>query len=218
MPSPRGDRDRDELLALLGHELRNPLGPIRNAVYILRGRCAGDPQSAWALALIERQLEDLLAIIESVSEVSRIARGKVTPTRTPFPVARAVTDAVAASEPALARKQQTCSVKAPAADVIADGDRARIEQAVRALVQATSRWLPTGASIALEVGVAGERLTVCVKPDGASPAEAQTGHREAAIGEILARALAEVMGGTLIVRATADDAPFYELDLPLAAI
>ena len=86
----RSERAKDDFLELLGHELRNPLGPVSNAVHILRGKPAPDEQSRWALDLIERQVEDLVSLIEQVAEVSRLSRGDVMLARSAFSVAELV--------------------------------------------------------------------------------------------------------------------------------
>ena len=124
---PRREQVKDELLALLGHELRNPLGPIRNAVQILRTRGVADAQSQWALDLIERQLDELVTVLESVSEVSRIFRGVAATAAAPFAIASSVDAAVQASTAMLEHKQQRCAVVLPAGDVQVIGDRKRTE-------------------------------------------------------------------------------------------
>lgn len=194
-----------QLVSLLAHDLRNPLGAIRNAVHILSATRGGDAQSAWAISLIERQLDELLGIIDAVSDASRLSRGVVEFAREPFPIGAAVADAVTASEPMLARKEQRCDVTMQGGESMAQGDRGRCEQAVRALVACASKSLTTGAVIALDVGVAGDYWTVRVRPGAAERA------RDAPIAEILARALAERMGGTLAAEPAA-----YELSLPLS--
>jgi signal transduction histidine kinase len=210
---PPDDQGKDEFLALLGHELRNPLGPVRNAVHILRGRVGTDAQSLWALDLIERQLDELIAVIDGVSEVSRISRGVLKLSRAPFAIGDVVAGAVSASDALVARKQQHCAVSIAQDDARAVGDGTRAEQAVRTLIRCASKSLPTGANIAVDVRIDDDRWTVAIgsRESDAHPASTRS---DASVGVTLARKLAEALGGTLVVHAPGTDAIRYELALP----
>ena len=219
---PRREQVKDELLALLGHELRNPLGPIRNAVQILRTRGVADAQSLWALDLIERQLDEVVSVLESLSQVSRIFRGVATTAAAPFAIAGSVDAAVQASTAILELKQQRCDVVQPAGEVQAVGDRKRTEQALRALLRCASKSLATGAAIAIDVTVADASWTIGVgSPVAADAKWEQEGSSRVAphatVELSLVRALSELLGGRFVVRAASGDAVRYELELPLRA-
>jgi signal transduction histidine kinase len=220
-PEPTAASTHGAFLALLGHELRNPLGPVRNAVHILRGREGLDAQALWALDLIERQLDELVTIIETVSELSRISRGAARSTRAPFAVGRVVEAAAEASRAMFAQKGQGCTVALSTGDAQAEGDHERAARAVQALLRCTSKSLATGATIEVRAAIDGDRWTVGVGP----PAMRQAAPRESSdemapqgsIDLTLVRALAELMGGRLAVYSAHGDDVRYELELPLRA-
>src|SRR5262249_29076370 len=77
----QADRHKDEFLAMLAHELRNPLAPILNAVQVMRRRSLGDPQLAWGRDIIDRQVAQLSRLVDDLLDVSRITRGKINLTK-----------------------------------------------------------------------------------------------------------------------------------------
>jgi signal transduction histidine kinase len=215
MALPSDESGKDEFLAVLGHELRNPLGPVRNAVHILRGRAGGDAQSAWALDLIERQLDELIVVIEAISDVSRISRGVMKISAAPFAIGAVVERAVDASAPLLGRKQQQCAVTIAQNEARAEGDAARIEQALRALIRCASKSLPSGATIVVDARVTGDRWGTRIGPVHDPAGGSSSPPRESLLGFFLARSLAAVLGGALAIVASGDRGSFYELVLPL---
>src|SRR5256885_1777733 len=84
------ERKRDEFLATLAHELRNPLAPIRNAVAILGRKGSQDPEVAWSQGVIERQIEQLSRLIDDLLDIERISRGKFMLRRSPVPLEVAI--------------------------------------------------------------------------------------------------------------------------------
>jgi len=218
----RREKVRDEFLALLGHELRNPLGPIRNAVHILRTRGAADAQALWAMDLIERQLDELVTVIESVSEVSRIFRGVAKTATAQFAIGSAVDAAMQASAAMLEHKQQRCEIVLPAYEVQAFGDRKRTEQALRALLRCASKSLTTGAAIAFDVTVSDTYWTIGVGPPVAADADrtqevSPAVASPASVELTLLRGLSELLGGRFDVHSAGGDTVRYELELPLRA-
>jgi len=93
------ERKRDEFLATLAHELRNPLAPIRNAVAILGRKGSQDPEVAWSQGVIERQIEQLSRLIDDLLDIERISRGKFMLRRSPVPLEVAIDMALEASRP-----------------------------------------------------------------------------------------------------------------------
>ncbi len=97
------DRAKDEFLAILAHELRNPLAPIRNAVEIMRRRPIEDPQLLWARDLVERQLGHLARLVDDLLDVSRITRGAITLAREPVLVDNVLMRALETIQPVIDR-------------------------------------------------------------------------------------------------------------------
>src|SRR6202012_5417150 len=93
------DRHKDEFLAMLAHELRNPLAPILNAVQLIRRTPVSDPQLLWSRDLIERQLGHLTRLVDDLLDVSRITRGKINLSRHPLELATFVARAVETVQP-----------------------------------------------------------------------------------------------------------------------
>lgn len=223
----RGERAHDDLLASLGHELRNPLGPVSNAVHILRANPSPDAQSKWALDLIERQVEDLVCLIDFVSEVARLSRDSSPPEFAPFGVAALVAAAEERMRPVLARKGQVCALCLPSPDVTAFGDARRLQRAIESLIQSASRLQRSGETINVSVTVtaldwkvvAGPRDALETVPEASMPPDAPSfdGARPIApwAGLIFAERLAELHGGTLSAPAQHDGHIAYELALPL---
>ena len=215
----RDAQRKDEFLAMLGHDLRNPLGPIRNAMHILRAR-GRDEKSLWAIELVERQVDELVTVIDAASEISRMSRGLVKATDAPFVIADVVREAVAESGPMLARRQQTCRIELPRASGQTHGDRKRTEQAVRTMVRCVSRALPSGAAIALSVGLRGGRWTISAGPAVTTVEAPVEGRAErlqqtppTSVGLMLLRALGGLLGATITVRPAGAEAFEYEVAL-----
>lgn len=205
-------RAGDDLMAMVGHDLRNCLAPIRNAAQILRGHAAADARTAWAVDLIERQVAEIVGVIETAAEASRLARGAVKVWHAPYDVARVVEAAVTAARPALTQGDQLCEVTLDLRDARAEGDAARAEQAVLALLRSASRSLPTGAAIAVDVRADADRIAIAIDARVAmNPATARRASQDS-LPLVLARGLAELLGGTLAV-----DGTRYELSLPRRA-
>jgi signal transduction histidine kinase len=98
------DRSKDEFLAVLAHEIRNPLAPIRTAVHLLRLKELPDTQRSKARDVIDRQVEHLVRLIDDLLDVSRITRGTITLKREPVELADVIARAVEANRPRPARR------------------------------------------------------------------------------------------------------------------
>ncbi len=107
------DRRKDEFLAMLAHELRNPLAPIRHAAEVLKVTAPGDPSQQWARGVIERQTQHITRLVDDLLDVSRITRGKITLRPERFAVAAVVERAVEAIRPVAEARRQTVSVALP---------------------------------------------------------------------------------------------------------
>src|SRR5262249_57244333 len=105
----RADRRKDEFLAVLAHELRNPLAPVRNAVEVMRLRDVDNPGLRWARDIIDRQVQQMTRLVDDLLDVSRITRGKVKLQKGPVDLAAVVARAVEASRPPIDARCRACA-------------------------------------------------------------------------------------------------------------
>jgi two-component system, sensor histidine kinase len=158
------DRRKDEFLAMLAHELRNPLAPIRNAVEILR--LTEDPATvARARELIDRQATHITRLVDDLLEVSRITQGKVVLRRKTVSLAALVETAVEAIRPTVEQNGQRLEVRLPE-DTWLEADAVRMSQVLGNLLHNASKFTPRGGRIAVEASRGAEGLEIAVVDDG----------------------------------------------------
>ncbi|MGE5117369.1 MAG: ATP-binding protein, partial [Betaproteobacteria bacterium] len=143
------DRRKDEFLATLAHELRNPLAPLRNAVHILRR--AGDDRALAARVheMIERQVEHMVRLVDDLMEVSRISSGKIELRRTRTDLATVLKSAVEASRPLIDRAHHTLTLDLPDAPLALDADPVRLAQVFANLLNNAAKFTDEGGRIDL---------------------------------------------------------------------
>lgn len=144
------DRRKDEFLAMLAHELRNPLAPILSAAKALRPAVAGDADSRWCVEAIERQAGQLARLVEDLLDVSRITQGKIRLRREPVDVAAVLELAAEASGPLISGRGHELTIAAPQEPLRVHGDLARLAQAVGNLLNNAAKYTPDGGRIRLE--------------------------------------------------------------------
>jgi signal transduction histidine kinase len=147
----QADRHKDEFLAMLAHELRNPLAPIRNAVHLISLKPLPDPAMCLARDVIERQLTQLTHLVDDLLDVSRITRGKIKLTRQPVSVADLVARAVETVQPNIEARSHALSVKVPPEALAVDGDGLRLTQAIANVLGNAAKYTENGGRIDLEV-------------------------------------------------------------------
>ncbi len=160
------DRRKDEFLATLAHELRNPLAPVANAIAILRAPQADDTMRFRMLSLMERQMRHLVRLVDDLLEVSRITRGKITLQLQQLDLR---TIAQASVEAAANEVQQTSldvNLRLPAQPVWVHADPARMKQVVDNLLNNALKYTPAGGAIELEVGRRGDAGILQVQDNG----------------------------------------------------
>ena len=137
-----GDRRKDEFLAILAHELRNPLAPIRTAVQLMRQSELAESQRARARDVIERQMEHLVTLVDDLLDVSRITRGTVTLQRRPVSVAGIIERAVETTRPAIDARRHELALELPDEPISIDGDETRLVQVIGNILHnaASSTW------------------------------------------------------------------------------
>ncbi len=160
------DRRKDEFLATLAHELRNPLAPIRTAVELLRLSSADSATIELCRDIIERQTGDLTRLVDDLLEVSRITRGKVQLRRTAVRVAEIVERAVEASRPLLDAGGHDLNVSMPDRDLWLHADTTRLTQVLTNLLNNAASYTPHGGRIDITVTADGDRVALSVRDTG----------------------------------------------------
>jgi len=158
-------RRKDEFLATLAHELRNPLAPVRSGVAILRKE-RGDAIASKTLAMMERQLAHMVRLIDDLLDVSRIAGGKIILRREPVLLQDVVEQAVEASRPFLDAAGHVFDVELPAEKLWVDGDENRLGQVISNLLTNAAKYTPDGGHVRLILDRTGDRARIRVIDDG----------------------------------------------------
>ncbi|HEX5631868.1 MAG TPA: ATP-binding protein, partial [Gemmatimonadales bacterium] len=209
-----GDRRKDEFLATLAHELRNPLAPLRNALYLLRVADASEATLQSVLAMMERQVAVLVRLVDDLLEISRISRGKITLHRERFPLSEAVLGAVETARPVIEAGGHALSVTMPDAPLWLHADRVRLSQVIANLLSNAAKYTPGGGHITLTARAEDGHAVLVVRDDGIgiqpealprifdlfvqadqSRSRAQGG---LGIGLTLVRKIVELHGGTVL--------------------
>jgi signal transduction histidine kinase/ActR/RegA family two-component response regulator len=159
------DRRKDEFIAILSHELRNPLAPIRYALPILERERVSDT-AARAIAVIDRQVQHLARLVDDLLDVSRITRGKVELRPERVTLASVVSAAVEASSPALSAAGQSLGVRMPEIPIWLNGDPARLAQVLTNLLDNAAKYTPRGGEVVLEAGRDNGEAVIAVRDNG----------------------------------------------------
>ncbi len=160
------DRRKDEFLAMLAHELRNPLAPIRNAVRILQLKGSADNDTRWAQGVIERQVTSLTRLVDDLLDVSRITRGKINLERAPIDLTSIVMRAVETSQPFIDARRHTLEVIYPDQVAMVSGDATRLSQVIANLLNNAAKYTPHGGAIRVQLHSDGDEAVVSVKDSG----------------------------------------------------
>ena len=161
------DREKDDFLALLAHELRNPLAPIRTAVQLLKIRQASDGEAQRLHAVIDRQVQHLVRMVDDLLDVSRVLRGKVELRRDPVTIADAIATAVETSRPLMDLQRQQLVLQLPEHPVSVHGDQVRLAQVIANLLNNASKYSDTGGAIRVTVSHAAGDVVIEVSDEGA---------------------------------------------------
>jgi signal transduction histidine kinase/ActR/RegA family two-component response regulator len=161
------DRRKDEFLAMLAHELRNPLAPIRNVGYVL-SKGGADPATVRRSGqMIERQASHLTHLVDDLLDVARITRGRVALHREPLSLDTVVDAALETVQPVLDARRQSVLVRQPGEKVFVDGDSLRLCQVVANLLTNASKYSPERARIELVIHGSAVDAIVEVRDPGA---------------------------------------------------
>jgi signal transduction histidine kinase/DNA-binding response OmpR family regulator len=161
------DRRKNDFLAMLAHELRNPLAPIRNAVHIMQGSDVTPSTVNWARDVIGRQADHMARLIDDLLDISRIVQGKVTVKAESLDLASLIERSVEASAPRVHSRHQQLVVNLPADRVELDGDVVRLAQVLSNLINNASKFSAPHSRITLNASCARGELRISVKDEGA---------------------------------------------------
>ena len=224
----------NEFIAMLAHELRNPLAPIRNAVHIMREVAPGDPAQQAMRETIERQSAQLARIVDDMLDIARITRGSLAVEHVRIDLGDVVRHAVETSTPAIESGKHTIEVDLPNEPVTISGDAHRLAQLFSNILNNAARYTPPGGSIALRARAEGGQAVVRVRDTGRG---IEAGMLERifdmfvqgrapllriggglGVGLALARRLAELHGGSIEARSEGENrGSEFTVRLPLAA-
>jgi PAS domain S-box-containing protein len=160
------DRRKDEFLATLAHELRNPLAPISSGLHILRTAGDNQPVAATARQIIERQVAQMVRLVEDLLDVARITTGKVELRSEIVDLAAAVNDAVETSRPLLEAAGQPITVTVPETPIFVQADRTRLAQVFANLLNNSSKFSDRGQPISIALAREDGQAVVRVRDTG----------------------------------------------------
>ncbi len=226
------DRRKDEFLATLSHELRNPLAPLRNSLHVLRSR-GGDGRADRIYEMMEQQLNRMVRLVDDLLEVSRITSGKIELRKEPVALATVVESAVNTSRPLIEAAALELSVELSPKPLVVDADPVRMAQVISNLLNNAAKYTQEGGRIALTAVQAGDEVVVTVRDNGLGiPADMlprvfdmfaqvdrtlKRSQGGLGIGLALARSLVEMHGGSIEVHSNGlDQGSEFVLHIPLS--
>lgn len=160
------DRRKNEFLAMLSHELRNPLAPIRNAVMLMHKLDDSDPRLRTVRDIVDRQVNHLVRLVDDLLDVSRIVQGKLALKRAPVEIADVIESAVEASRPLLNQRGHAFTVSLPDESVWIEGDAVRLTQVVSNLLNNAAKYTPEGGRISLTASRELGEAVIAVRDNG----------------------------------------------------
>jgi signal transduction histidine kinase len=204
------DRRKDEFLATLSHELRNPLAPLRNALHLLKLSKVDDPAVREAQDIMDRQVRHMVRLIDDLLDVSRITRGRLELRRESVDLGRVVEQAIETARPHVA---QGLAVSLPREPVRLYGDPVRLAQIFSNLINNAAKYTPASGRIAITacvedghavvsvsdtgIGIAPEQLPRLFEMFAQAKSALDRSQGGLGIGLSLARSLVELHGGTI---------------------
>jgi PAS domain S-box-containing protein len=208
------DRRKDEFLATLAHELRNPLAPIRNVLHILTsGGTLDQERLGWSLDILDRQIGHMTRLVDDLLEIARIAQGKIELRKTRVDLIGVLTVAAETARPLMETAGVSLTLQLPAGRVFLEADETRLSQILQNLLTNAAKYTPRGGKVVLSAERGSEAATIRVRDTGigiaaedlskvfdmfAQVASARTqSHGGLGIGLALVRGLVELHGGTV---------------------
>jgi PAS domain S-box-containing protein len=207
-----GDRRKDEFLAMLAHELRNPLAALRNAIEVLRLVKGDSEEAAQARAIILRQVQQMARMVDDLIDVARISSGRMTLRRAPVEIREVVEAATETTAALFEERRHALDVRLPAEPIFVDGDAVRLAQVLTNLLNNAAKYTDSGGRVELVVSRTDAGAVVSVLDNGMGMGEDllphvfdlfRQGQRSRGsegglgIGLHLARRIVDLHGGTI---------------------
>ncbi len=159
-------RRKDDFIATLSHELRNPLAPLRNVVHLLRKRFAEEPTIETACGVLERQVKRMTVLIDDLSDVARITAGKIRLERTRIDLREVLTMSVESTQPLITQRRQSLSIDVGTEPLWVEADAVRLCQVFANLLTNASKYTPEQGGIWLEARTVARQVVVAVRDNG----------------------------------------------------
>ena len=225
------DRRKDEFLATLAHELRNPLAPIRNGLAVLR---MGNLEKAGRImGIMERQLAHLVHLVDDLLDVSRVTSGKITLRKERVELSMVVDVALETSRPLVEAAGHTLTLELPSQPLLLDADPIRLAQVLTNLINNAAKYTPAGGRISVRTAQDGDQVAIAVQDNGVGlpremlpkifdmftqvGASLERSQGGLGIGLTLVRKLVEMHGGTVTADSPgANQGSTFTVRLPLA--
>jgi PAS domain S-box-containing protein len=206
-------RRKDEFLATLSHELRNPLAPVRNALALLDGKPGADLNRETAIPIIKRQVDQLTRLVDDLLDISRVSRDKIELRKQVVDVASVIESAVETSRPTIDAASHELQISLPSKPINLNVDPARMSQVFSNLLNNAAKFTERGGRIEIEARAEGREVVVVVRDNGVGIAcedlayvfdmfrqadrSLEKSHGGLGIGLTLVRRLVEFHGGTV---------------------
>jgi CheY-like chemotaxis protein/anti-sigma regulatory factor (Ser/Thr protein kinase) len=210
------DQRKNEFLATLAHELRNPLAPLRNGLEVLRLANGNTQMAEKARGMMERQLHQMVRLVDDLLDVSRVSRGKIELRREHVELATVLRNAIETSQPLMVERAHQLVTRIPAGKIMVHGDTTRLAQVFWNLLNNAAKYTQNGGRIVLEVKMLEREVAISVKDNGLGiPREMlsrvfdiftqvdrslEKTQGGLGIGLSIAKRLVEMHGGTIEVR------------------
>jgi signal transduction histidine kinase len=232
------DRRKDDFLAMLSHELRNPLAAIQGAIELMQRKTVDDPQLAWARDVVSRQNRHLSRLIDDLLDVSRITRGKLTLHKEPVELRDVATHAVETVRPLIQSRRHNLTLRLPDCPLYVKGDPVRLAQVLSNLLANAAKYTDEGGHIDVAMerssggrypdvlirvkddgrGISGDVLSRLFEPSTHEERLNSGAHGGLGIGLIVVRGLVEMHGGVVEARSAGPErGSEFVVRLPLLA-
>src|SRR5688572_9781990 len=159
-------RRKDEFLAMLSHELRNPLAPIRNAAEVMRRIAPADAGIAWAREVVERQVTHLAQLVDDLLDVSRITQGKIALKKEPVELGKVIQHSIETSRAMLDSKKHHLVLNVPSTPIWVHGDFARLAQVIGNILNNAAKYTSEGGRIELAASADRGEAVITVRDNG----------------------------------------------------